>query len=201
MGVLESHHRSEKGAKAERSLRRHRREGQFVRGLPGRALSEDVRRPHPPGAGLKRLFSRLTPGPSSAANPTRRWFSASKTSILPVEKVKTVIPVKPETCWQCGYPLEGADPRTQRHQVTEMPPIVAETVEYQRHTLTTPNPITSPAIHNDMPFSFSRSPRQSAAQRAGCTPWRGYSPHRYCTQHSWELKLNPIRQHLGDVQS
>lgn len=58
--------------------------------------------------------------------------------LLPMEQVKAVIAVKPEQCRKCGYQLAGEDNRPRRHQVTELPPIQAETTEYQLHTLTCP---------------------------------------------------------------
>jgi len=59
-------------------------------------------------------------------------------TLKPVEEVKEVIPVKPEKCQHCGHELAGEDPNPQRHQVTEIPPLVAETTEYQLHTLECP---------------------------------------------------------------
>lgn len=58
--------------------------------------------------------------------------------LKPLEEVKAVIPLKPQTCLKCGHHLQGTDPTPHRHQVTEIPPIVAETVEYQLHTLQCP---------------------------------------------------------------
>lgn len=58
--------------------------------------------------------------------------------LKPVEEVKEVIPVKPQKCHQCGHGLAGEDPAPQRHQVTEIPPLVSETTEYQLHTLECP---------------------------------------------------------------
>ena len=44
--------------------------------------------------------------------------------------------VKPKQCGQCEQELNGADPEPYRHQVTEIPPAVAEVTEYRLHTLT-----------------------------------------------------------------
>lgn len=57
-------------------------------------------------------------------------------TLIPVTAVKAVIPVKPSACAQCGHPLGGEDPTPRRHQVTEIPPLVAETTASQLHTLT-----------------------------------------------------------------
>ncbi len=55
-----------------------------------------------------------------------------------MEEVKEVIPVKPEKCAHSGQELEGEDLHPLPNQVTEIPPLVAETVEYQLHTLECP---------------------------------------------------------------
>lgn len=58
--------------------------------------------------------------------------------LVPVEEVKAVHDVKPDTCQDCGHALAGADPAPYRHQVTDIPPVVAEVTEYRLHTLTCP---------------------------------------------------------------
>jgi transposase len=55
---------------------------------------------------------------------------------VPVEQVKETHDVRPDTCRHCGHELEGVDPEPYRHQVTEIPPLVAEVTEYCVHTLT-----------------------------------------------------------------
>jgi len=77
--------------------------------------------------------------PSSGRRPGGQWGHAGVSRELkPLAEVKEVIPVKPERCAHCDQELEGEDPDPQRHQVTEIPPLVAETVEYQLHTLRCP---------------------------------------------------------------
>ena len=58
--------------------------------------------------------------------------------LVPIEQVKDSHAIKPETCRKCGHTLEGQDPEPYRHQVTEIPPVVAEVVEYRLHTLSCP---------------------------------------------------------------
>jgi hypothetical protein len=53
----------------------------------------------------------------------------------PPEQVNRIIISKPRVCKQCGAALEGEDPHPQRHQVSEVPRIEPEVIEYQRHTL------------------------------------------------------------------
>jgi transposase len=58
--------------------------------------------------------------------------------LVPPERVTRTIVVKPEGCRRCGGALEGDDPDPYRHQVTEVPKVVATVEEYQLHTLGCP---------------------------------------------------------------
>lgn len=63
--------------------------------------------------------------------------------LLPIEQVKEVIEVKPSNCRKCGHGLSGADESPLRHQITEIPPVEAETIEYQLHRLACPDCLTT----------------------------------------------------------
>jgi transposase len=64
--------------------------------------------------------------------------------LVPIEEVDQVRPVLPDQCRHCGHGLPtqiqqvqtAGDP--QRHQVTELPPIQAHTIEYQCHSVLCP---------------------------------------------------------------
>lgn len=56
--------------------------------------------------------------------------------LKPVEQVKRVVVARPTACRACGALLLGEDPQPARHQVTELPRIEPDVVEYQRQTLT-----------------------------------------------------------------
>jgi transposase len=58
--------------------------------------------------------------------------------LVPPEQVKESHDIKPDTCRACGHELAGQDPVPYRHQVTEIPPVIAEVVEYRLHRLTCP---------------------------------------------------------------
>jgi transposase len=62
--------------------------------------------------------------------------------LLPPERVKETIPFVPERCSKCQAPLPaqaGADdPAPTRHQVAELPSLLAEITEYQGHARTCP---------------------------------------------------------------
>ena len=57
-------------------------------------------------------------------------------ALVPPEKVTRAHVLKPPACSCCGKPLHGGDPEPERHQVIEIPRIVPDVDEYQRHTLT-----------------------------------------------------------------
>lgn len=86
----------------------------------------------PPGAPKRQ---RVPTGRLRGGQPGHEGTSRP---LKPVEQVKAVISVKPEKCQQCGHRLSGEDPAPRRHQVTEIPRVVAETTEYQLHTLECP---------------------------------------------------------------
>ncbi len=58
--------------------------------------------------------------------------------LVPLEQVKASHDLKPEICRRCRHTLTGEDPAPYRHQVTEIPPVIAEVTEYRLHTLTCP---------------------------------------------------------------
>ena len=88
-------------------------------------------------------------GPEAPRKPRRRAKSGRKRGgqpghkgtrrkLVPVEQVKESHDLKPEACRRCGQALEGEDFEPYRHQVTKIPPVVAEVTEYRLHTLTCP---------------------------------------------------------------
>jgi transposase len=59
-------------------------------------------------------------------------------TLVPVEDVDVVIPLKPDECARCQQPLMGDDLQPQRHQGYEIPPITPVVTEYQLHQLVCP---------------------------------------------------------------
>jgi transposase len=51
------------------------------------------------------------------------------------DQINRIVKSVPSICKDCGAVLKGEDARPERHQVSELPKIVPEIVEYQRHTL------------------------------------------------------------------
>lgn len=58
--------------------------------------------------------------------------------LVPLEQVNESYDLKADQCRQCGERLTGTDPEPYRHQVTDIPPVVAEVTEYRLHSLTCP---------------------------------------------------------------
>jgi hypothetical protein len=64
--------------------------------------------------------------------------------LVPLNQVHEIRPVLPEQCRHCGHALPAhieqvqTIGRPQRHQVTELPPIQAHTIEYQSHRAVCP---------------------------------------------------------------
>jgi transposase len=60
-------------------------------------------------------------------------------TLIPVEEVDPIVPLKPERCQGCQAPLWGEDPSPFRHEVIEIPPIHPVVTEYQWHQLVCPS--------------------------------------------------------------
>lgn len=56
-------------------------------------------------------------------------------SLLPREKARHVVEVKPPSCMRCGKSLSGEDLRPRRHQIIDLPVIEPFFDEYRLHTL------------------------------------------------------------------
>jgi hypothetical protein len=65
----------------------------------------------------------------------QKGHKGSGRKLKPIGMVDRVVVSKPISCEECGCILMGDDPRPNRHQVTEIPKIKPQVVEYQQHTL------------------------------------------------------------------
>jgi len=68
----------------------------------------------------------------------QKGHKGTRRKLVPIEQVKEVHDVKPDACRRCGHELVGGAPEPYRHQVTEIPPVVAEVTEYRLHILACP---------------------------------------------------------------
>jgi len=75
-------------------------------------------------------------GLGAAANVADRRGKEITQKLVPVEQVKEVNGVKPDVCRCHGHELAGKDAKLHCHQVIEIPPVVAEVIEYRLHILT-----------------------------------------------------------------
>lgn len=87
--------------------------------------------------------SEVPPKPRRGAKSGRKrggqpGHRGTTRKVVLLEQVKESHDVKPQVCRRCGHALVGEDPEPYRHQVTEIPPVVAEVTEYRLHTLACP---------------------------------------------------------------
>ncbi len=87
--------------------------------------------PNKKGKGRKHKGKKRKPG-GQPGHPRH------ERTLIPVEDVDNVIPLKPPHCNNCGHHLEGEDSQPERHQVTEVPPVRPVVTEYQLHGLECP---------------------------------------------------------------
>jgi transposase len=57
-------------------------------------------------------------------------------ALVPPERLRETVEVKPTQCQGCGAALRGYDPDPLRHQVAEIPPVRPDVDEYRLHELT-----------------------------------------------------------------
>jgi transposase len=89
----------------------------------------------PPSADPPQTMTRPRREPSGRRPGGQPGHEGQSRTLVPVEEVDVVIPVKPVQCPRCQQPLQGDDPQPQRQQVTEIPPVKPVIMEYQLHQL------------------------------------------------------------------
>jgi transposase len=75
------------------------------------------------------------PEPSGEKKGGRKGHHGHGRKLKGTEEVSRIVKSLPTVCKDCGVLLLGEDPEPERHQVSELPKIVPEIVEYQRHRL------------------------------------------------------------------
>jgi len=76
------------------------------------------------------------PEPSGEKKGGRKGHHGHGRKLKGPEEVSRIVKSLPTECKECGALLLGEDQKPERHQVSELPKLVPEIVEYQRHTLT-----------------------------------------------------------------
>jgi transposase len=151
------------------------------------------RRPPPP-ANQQRKKTGGQPGHALHQRP-----------LVPAELVSQRIPCKPTTCRCCGKPLTGNDPNPLRHQVAELPVVVADVVEYQLHRLRCPCCHTSTCGSLPAGVKGHFGPRLEAALALLAGQYRqGLRPVVALAADLWGLDISTgmvskLRQHTADA--
>src|SRR3990172_1889892 len=90
----------------------------------------------PPSSDPPNVPARPKQPPSGRKAGGQKGHPGHGRSLQPVESVTGVVVMRPVSCAACGALLLGEDPQPVRHQVTELPRIEPDVIEYQQPTLT-----------------------------------------------------------------
>ena len=90
----------------------------------------------PPSTDPPQKRSYPKPEPSGRKKGAQPGHVGKGRKLKPPEQVSRVVVSKPVACATCGALLMGEDAQPVRHQVSELPRIEPEVIEYQLHTLT-----------------------------------------------------------------
>jgi transposase len=108
-----------------------------VAGLQERVNKTSQNSSKPPSSDPPHLRKAVEPENNPQKKKGGRPRHAGKgRKLKPLDQVSQIVSSLPSVCQGCGSALHGQDPRPERHQVSELPKIVPEIIEYQRHTLT-----------------------------------------------------------------
>ena len=103
-------------------------------------LNKNSRNSSKPPSSNPPWISNKPPKPPGGRSPGgQEGHSGNSRALLPPDQVSEVVEVKPQECRRCGRRLRGTDPDPRRHQVTDLPPVVARTLEYLLHRLICPD--------------------------------------------------------------
>jgi transposase len=89
----------------------------------------------PPSSDAPQKRSYPKPEASGRKKGAQPGHAGKGRKLKPLEQVNRVVISKPVACTTCGTLLTGEDPQPVRHQVSELPRIEPEVIEYQLHTL------------------------------------------------------------------
>jgi transposase len=89
----------------------------------------------PPSSDPPQKRNYPKPEPSGEKKGGQKGHHGRGRKLKAAEEVSRIVKSLPTTCKECGTLLLGEDPQPERHQVSELPKIKPEIVEYQRHTL------------------------------------------------------------------
>jgi transposase len=90
----------------------------------------------PPSSDPPSAAPRAPRTPSGRKRGGQKGHKGHGRKLKSVEEVTRIVDLKPACCEGCGALLLGEDAHPVRHQVTELPRIEPEVVEYRQHTIT-----------------------------------------------------------------
>jgi len=111
---------------------------QRIRELEARLNQNSRNSSRPPSSDPPSTPPRSPKPPTGRSPGGQPGHEGTTHQLISVDHVDEVIPVKPDRCEECGYRLSGDDPSPLRHQVTEIPPVHPQIIEYLLHRLTCP---------------------------------------------------------------
>ena len=89
----------------------------------------------PPSSNSPGAVPPRTREPSGRRRGGQPGHKKHERRLLPPERLDAVHTIKPRACRRCGDALFGCDPEPYRHQIIEVPRVIARGVEYQLHAL------------------------------------------------------------------
>lgn len=89
----------------------------------------------PPSSDPPSYKSKPSREPKGRKRGGQPGYQGSTRWLLPASEVDHLVELRPPACAGCGRRLRGDDPQPVRHQVSEVPPVRAEVIEYCRHAL------------------------------------------------------------------
>lgn len=117
----------------------------------------------PPSSDPPSAPPRAQRPPSGRKQGGQKGHKGQGRKLKAAAEVTRVVDIKPVCCAECGALLLGEDPHPACHQVTELPRVEPEVVEYRQHTITclACGAQTTPEWPGDMPMG-SFGPRVQA---------------------------------------
>lgn len=89
----------------------------------------------PPSSDPPNVSARPQRTPSGRKAGGQAGHPGHGRALKPVAEVNRMVECKPTCCEECGALLLGVDPAPVRHQVSELPRIEPEVIEYRQHSL------------------------------------------------------------------
>lgn len=110
-----------------------------VRELEARLNQNSSNSSRPPSSDMPGTRPAQPKAPSGKKRGGQPGHEGHQRTLLPPERVSGSKDLKPENCRRCGRHLHGADPEPLRHQVIDIPRVLATAFEYRLHALECPH--------------------------------------------------------------